>query len=420
MSKKKFSSAKGYLCLFGICFLISCILIFAAGSKVSDNTKLKVEAFSNKAITVAVSKSSRENLSKTLAISAEFRPYQEVEVHAKVAGYVKTIYVDVGDRVSSGQLLASLEIPEFKDDLEQAAASNKRFEEEVKRANSELERAKAAHEEAHLTYTRLLAVNEAKPNLVAQQEIDQATGRDRIAEAQISTAKAALSVAEQQLEVSKASEGKVKTLNTYSQITAPFSGVVTKRFADTGSMIQAGTASNTQAMPLVRISEISRLRLILPVPESIVPKIHIGASVEVKVQSLGKSFQGTISRFANKIDSSTRTMETEVDVANHDFVLTPGMYASAVLTIDQKNNVVTAPLQAIANLENKPTVLIVNQEKNIEERPVTLGMETDTKVEVLSGLSEGEMVVIGNRSQYKPGQKVEPKLIEMESVGGSQ
>jgi RND family efflux transporter MFP subunit len=183
-------------------------------------------------------------------------------------------------------------------------------------------------------------------------------------------------------------------------------------------MIQAGTASNTQAMPLVRISEISRLRLILPVPESVVPKIHVGALVEVKVQSLEKTFQGTITRFANKIDVSTRTMETEVDVPNPNFILTPGMYASALITLDQKNDVIAVPSQVITSTEGKTTLFVVNQEKAIEERPVTLGMETETKVEVLSGLTEGDMVVIGNRSQYKPGQKVETKLIETEISGG--
>src|SRR5438309_112058 len=113
----------------------------------------------------------------------------------------------------------------------------------------------------------------------------------------------------------------------YARVTAPFAGVITKRYADTGSMIQAGTASQTQAMPLVRLSENELLRLILPVPESVVPRIRIGEAVEVDVTALHRTFTGKVARFANKLQTSTRTMETEVDVPNPSMVLVPGMYA---------------------------------------------------------------------------------------------
>ena len=125
----------------------------------------------------------------------------------------------------------------------------------------------------------------------------------------------------------------MKTLIEYTRVTAPFAGVITKRYADTGSMIQAGTASQTQAMPVVRLSENSLLRLILPVPESAVPTVHIGQPVEVRVPTLNRSFPGRVARFTGKISSSTRTMETEVDVPNPNLVLMPGMYAEVDLTL---------------------------------------------------------------------------------------
>src|SRR6185437_9019645 len=151
----------------------------------------------------------------SLTIAAEFRPYQEIDVHAKVAGYVKAIAVDVGDHVTAGQLLAVLEIPELQDDLAQAEAGAKRSEEEVKRAQADFERAQSAHEVAHLGSTRLASVMKQRPNLVAQQDIDEALGRDRIAEAQVATAQAAVAAAQEQLAVSRATQDKTKTLYAY-------------------------------------------------------------------------------------------------------------------------------------------------------------------------------------------------------------
>jgi multidrug efflux pump subunit AcrA (membrane-fusion protein) len=168
----------------------------------------------------------RGDLAQTLTLAAEFRPYQEIEVHAKVAGYVKAINVDVGDRVSAGQLLAVLEIPELQDEMVQDEASIKRSREEVNRAQADLARAESAHEVAHLGSNRLAAVMKQRPNLVAQQDIDEALGRDRVAEAQVATAKAALASAQEQIAVAEAGLNKTKTLFA-TRITAPFAGVIT-------------------------------------------------------------------------------------------------------------------------------------------------------------------------------------------------
>src|SRR5262249_39785016 len=149
---------------------------------------------------------------------------------------------------------AVLEIPELQDELRQDEAAVKRAQEEVNRGEADLDRAKSAHEVSHLGATRLSAVLKARPNLVAQQDIDEAAGRDRVAEAQIATAKAALAAAHEQFEIAKAGQSKTRTLFAYSQITAPFAGVITHRYADTGAMIQAGTSSQTQAMPIVKLS----------------------------------------------------------------------------------------------------------------------------------------------------------------------
>jgi len=380
-----------------------------------------VEARTSKArdaVTVAVAKATPEDLSRGMVLTAEFKPYQEVDIMAKVAGYVKKINVDVGDRVKEGQLLATLEIPEMADDRARAQAALDRSQAEVTRAQDQVQQAESSHEIAHLSYSRLAQVSKQKPGLVAQQEVDDAHSKDLVSEAQISGARSNLAAAQEQVHVNNAELQKIKTLFDYTRVTAPFAGVITKRYADTGSMIQAGTASSIQAMPLVRLSENSLLRLILPVPESAVPTVHIGQQVEVHVKTLNRSFSGRVTRFDEKVSLATRTMDTEVDVPNPNLILIPGMYAEVNLTLDSRAHVVAVPIPAIdvGSDESSGQVYVVTPADQVEIRKVKLGLQTATEVEILAGVEAGEMVVIGNRTGLQSGQTVQPKVTAMSAA----
>ena len=350
---------------------------------------------------VAVVKATREDLSTFMTLYAEFRPYQEVSVHAKVAGYVELIAVDIGDRVKSGQLLAKLEVPELNDDLKKAGAEWMVSQEEVKHAE-------ANYEQAHISYQRLAEVGKEHPKLVAQADLD-------IAKAKNDEAQSTLLASQRHVEECAANQGKYQTMLDYASIRAPFDGVITKRYVDTGSMVQAGIASNTQAMPLVDIADEDRLRLVFPVPESSVSIIHVGVPVEITIHSLHQTFIGTISRYSDKVDRATRTMETEVDVPNPNREITPGMYASVKLAVEKKTNVITVPLQALSLGEN-PTILTLNKENQIEEHKVTLGLQTSTQAEILTGLTENALVVVGSRLGIHLGQKAIGKTIEIQTV----
>src|SRR5438034_5115505 len=183
-------------------------------------------------------------------------------------------------------------------------------------------------------------------------------------------------------------------------------------------MIQAGTASQTQAMPLVQLSQVGRLRLVLAAPESIVPAIRIGSWVDVRVPALKKTFNGVIARTAGTIDPATRTMETEVDVTNAKYEIVPGMYAYVNLAVERHSGILLVPTQAVSNQGTNPSVMIVGEGGRLEERNVQIGLESPTQIEVTSGLREGLMVVVGNRNQLKPGQTVQPKIVETPTGGG--
>jgi RND family efflux transporter MFP subunit len=348
----------------------------------------------------------RLDLVNDLVLTAEFEPFQQVDLMAKVSGYVRSIGVDIGDRVHTGQVLATLEIPEMEDDLTRAAASIDQADAEITTASDELHRAEAAHEMAHLSYGRIADVLKREPGLVPQQEVDEAHSRDMVAEAQVSAAKSNLKTAQQHARVSRADQGRVQTLHKYMTITAPFEGVVTKRYANVGAMIQAGTSS--QAMPVVQLSQNNLLRLILPVPESSVGRVRVGETVDVRVPSLGRTFPGRVARLAEKLQPSTRTMDTEVDVQNPTLTLIPGMYAEVNLHIAESHGALTVPLDAVDRSTAAARAYVVT-EGVIHIVPVTVGLETDQNVEILSGLKEGDVVVAGRHAGLRDGQTVQAK-----------
>jgi RND family efflux transporter MFP subunit len=360
---------------------------------------------------VPVAVAARADLVSDVTLTAEFEPFQQVDLMAKVAGYVRSIKVDAGDRVRAGQVLATLEIPEMEDDLARAAAAIGQAEAEIATASDELHRAEAVHELAHLSYTRIADVLKREPGLVPQQEVDEARARDVIAEAQVAAAKSGLRTAEQKSRVAHADQTRVETLHNYTTITAPFDGVVTRRYANAGSMIQAGTASQTQAMPIVQLSENNLLRLILPVPESAVTRVHVGETVEVRVSSLGRTFQGRVARFSDDIRQSTRTMDTEVDVPNAALTLIPGMYAEVNLRIDERHGALAVPLDAVDRGASSTRAFTVSPSGALHIVPVTLGLEDDRLVEVRSGLRDGDVVVVGRRAGLQEGQQVQTKLL---------
>jgi RND family efflux transporter MFP subunit len=367
----------------------------------------------------AVVKVSRGKLGSPLTLAGAFKPFQDVDVHAKVAGYIRKIYVDVGSHVTEGQTLAVLEVPELAAQLAGADAAVRRARQEISRAQGDVERAKSGHVAVHAMYERLKQAAQQKAGLVAQQEVDNAQAKDLEGEAQVSSAEASLNSAQQALEVAEANAKQYAALSEYTRIVAPFTGVVTIRYADTGSLIAAGTANSTQSAPVVRIAQISVLRLVLPIPESIAGEIRLNDPVKVHVQALNADYVGKVSRFADSLDQQTRTMETEIDFQNSDGRLLPGMYVQAIVIPPDQRDMLTVPLEAVelGADASQGSLLVVNAQNVLEERKVQLGLQGSTKVEVRAGLSEGERVVVGSRNEFRAGMKVTPKEIDPSRPG---
>lgn len=361
-------------------------------------------------VVVAAARATRRDLSESVTLVAELRPFQEIDVHAKVAGYVKEILVDRGDAVEKGRHLATLEVPEADSDVLQATATRLRAEEDIRRAVAEVRRAESVHGAAHVTHARLSAVLRSRPRLVAEEALDDVAAKDRIAEAQVETARAAVEVCRRQLESARASETRAVTIQAYARIAAPFAGVITRRYAHTGSMIQAGTASHLQAMPLVRLSQNDRLRLVVAVPESLAGRVRVGTPVSVRIASSGQTFARAVSRLSRSVDASTRTMEVEIDVPNPDQTLIPGMYASADLIVEEHKGAVSVPVTAVSRAESGATAVCIGTDGRLVRRDVKLGLETPDHVEIVSGVADGELVVVGGGAQLSNGQAVNARV----------
>jgi RND family efflux transporter MFP subunit len=359
---------------------------------------------------VAVAIVQRGNISHLLSVAGQFQAYQVVDVHAKVAGYVRHIYVDIGDRVHAGQTLATLEVPELNAQYRSTQSESLRSQDAISAAQHDVSRAKALHTAVQANYDRLATVSAKRPGLVAAQELDNARSQAEATQEQLDAAIAQLSAAEQGANAATADQQRVGALQSYTKVVAPLDGVVAWRYADTGVLLQQGTNSQSQAMPLIKLAQSDLLRLRVPVPEDAVRYVQKGDPMQIRVDALGQDFSGKIVRFTRNLDLNTRTMETEVDVPNPTLAITPGMYANAYMRLANRENVLTIPIVAVQRTGNTGTVLVLNANNQVEQRSVQLGIRGSTLVEVTNGLQAGDHVVLGDASNYHNGEQVNPQI----------
>ena len=280
-------------------------------------------------------------------------PFQEVELHAKVAGFIRHINVDIGDRVHAGQVLATLEVPELNAQVAGAEAGVRHGQEEIGLAKSEVARAEANHAALHMAAERLRQAAGARPGMIAQQELDDAAAKDRASEAQVAVAKSTVAAQEQQLDVAKAERMHYTSLADYSKITAPFDGVVTERLVHPGALVGPG------ADPvLLVIQHISRLRLIVPVPEEDISALVPGTSVSFRVPAYpNRIYSATIARNAHTLDAKTRSLPVELDVFNRDGSLSPGMYPSVKWPIRRAQPALFVPKTSVVTTTERTFVI---------------------------------------------------------------
>lgn len=307
----------------------------------------------------------RGDIHRFVTLPGTLRADQQTTLHAKVAGYLKTIAVDTGDAVKSGQLLAELELPEI-------AAERARHEAELHAAKLESERIDAARSKA--------------PDLITPRLSDTA-------EARLAIARAALDENE--------------AMMRYAKITAPFNGIVTMRYVDQGAFVPAATASaNPRAAAILTLMDYSTIRVQVAVPEVEAARVRVGQPVVVTTDSLpGRTFRGKVSRHSGALDEGTRSLLVEADFPNGDLTLRPGMYALVKIGVEQHTNAVLAPAAALVR-EKAAGFLFLLEDGKAKRVPVKYGFNDGTNVEILEGLGENTRVIVPGKAALTDGQAV--------------
>ncbi len=365
--------------------------------------------------TAQVATAQRGDIAHTLSLAGQFQPYQVVDVHPKVTGYMVKINVDIGDRVRAGQTLAVLEVPELSAQLKGTVFTVQQTKDDLLRAQHEINRAEATHSALHADYERLLATSKAQPGLIAQQELDDAQGKDLASAAEVDAAKSAAAAAQEHAQVASTDNTRVQALQDYTNVVAPLDGVIVWRYADTGALIQSGTNSNEQDIPIVRLSQSGLLRLRMPIPEDDVRFVHVGDTMQIRVDAIGRSFTGKVVRFTREVNFETRTMQTEVDVENKDLSIDPGMYANTEMQLAHADNVTTIPVDSLVLSGTQQTVYALDADNRVHIRNVEVGLRGSTLAEIKSGLQPGDRVILGGQEKYADGEQVSPILMQTPS-----
>jgi len=353
--------------LAGLGFLARATLLHPAAPQAAEARPLPVVAVAPKTI------------QQVIELSGEFRPYQEADLDAKVRGYIEKLNNDVGDVVKEGAVLGILDVPELKDQLQGAEAA-------VAVARQQTEKARAQYQDDKAVYERLAAVGKARPELIAQQDLDQARAK---ADASL----AAMTAAQAGIQQSVAERTRVQDTHAYTRIVAPFDGVITRRYVDEGALV--GAASGPAGNAVFHIAQVAKLRLVVMAPESAVPDLAVGRTAQVSVAALDQGFSVAVSRVSHQLTQDTRTMHVELDFDNRDGKVAPGMYAQVALPLRQRDNTLAVPIGALrARTAGSATVYVLKDSGEAEARQVKLGLVGPDDVEILSGLKAGELVAV--------------------------
>jgi RND family efflux transporter MFP subunit len=357
---------------------------------------------------VDVVKPARATLAQRVQGNATLEAFEDTDLFAKVSGYLSDVRVDIGDHVKAGQVLAVIDVPEMKQELAEAQAQL-----ESKKSSLESARRQVDHHKADVALQVGLAKDRDQlgqgRQFISDRTLDQVHATADIAKADLGVAEANRDLAANQVDLAAATVEKIKTLLTYTQIVAPFDGVVTRRQVNRGDLVQAATSTRTT--PLFKVQRIDTIRVFCDVPENEASHVRVGDRATLKVFGLsGEPIVGTITRFAYRLDPETRNMRTEIDLANGDERLYPGMYAEVSLETNRRPDVIAVPLTAIGSDAQGTFVFTVHDDR-IERRAVKVGIRDNGRAEVTEGLSENTAVVVASKRSPAAGTMVQSVIV---------
>ncbi|MDQ6759704.1 MAG: efflux RND transporter periplasmic adaptor subunit [Acidobacteriota bacterium] len=361
---------------------------------------------------VSVSKVKVAPANSDLLLPGNITPITEAALSARADGFLRKRYVDIGDHVRKGQLLAELESPELDQQVEQARAGLSQTRAALSRAQHGVTQATSNLHLAEVTVQRWKIL--ADRGVVSRQEFDQKQAEFESQQATVQSAQADVRAAEDNVRASEANVQRLVNLQGYERIIAPFSGIITARNVDVGSLI-----SSNGSTPLFRMAQIDALRIMIQVPEQSSPYIRVGEAAEITLQEFsGRKFMGKVSRTANALDANTRTLPTEVMVPNKDGVLLPNMYAQVNLIGSRVTPAILIPGDALIAGSKGTQVALVNDRNRIHFQKVEVGRDYGPEIEIRQGLAGGETVVVNPSDDVNEGAAVQPVMQKQGAAPG--
>jgi RND family efflux transporter MFP subunit len=360
---------------------------------------------------VEVVRPRRATVAQRLQTNATLEAFEETDLFAKVSGYLSDVRVDIGDHVKAGQVLAVIDVPEMKQELDEAKAQLA-----SKRSSLESARRQLDHNKADLALQSALAKDRDQlgegRGFISDRTLDQVHANAEIAKADLGVAEANRDLAANQVEVAAATVEKIKALLAYTQIVAPFDGVVARRQVNRGDLVQAATATRTtpSAGSLFTVQRIDTIRVFCDVPEDDVPQLHVGDPAIVKPSGFdGQAFIGKVTRFSLRLDPETRNMRTEIDLPNPKERLYPGTYAEVSLEMNRRPDALTVPTAAVGS-DGDGNFVYTIIDNRITRLAVKTGLTDSGRIEVTAGLAEQTPVVASTKGVPPPRTVVQPQM----------
>jgi RND family efflux transporter MFP subunit len=337
-----------------------------------------------------------------LLLPGNITPLTEAVLSARADGYLRRRYVDIGDHVRTGQVLAEIEAPELDQQVQQARASVSQTQAAFSHTQHALTQASANLHLSEVTVQRWKTLVDR--GVVSRQEFDQKQADYEAQQASVESARADVRAAEENVRASEANLKRLQNLQSYERVTAPFTGIITARNVDVGSLISSN--GNT---PLFRMAQIDVLRIMIDVPEQSSPYIRVGEPAQVTLQEFaGRKFAGRVSRTANALDANTRTLPTEVQVPNPEHVLLPNMYAQVTLTGARSERAILIGGDALVVRPNGTQVAMLKEGNRVHFQPVQVGRDYGPEIEIRQGLSGGEYVIVNPTDDVREDAEVKP------------
>lgn len=401
--------------------------------------------------TVRLVAAERTTIERTTTQPATIHAYHQAEIHAKVAGYLSELKVDIGQTVEKGDVLGIISVPEMRISYERKQAEIRSLEAKqdsaaagVKLAQADVQAAQAQQSQAaaevaqtdaqlnadNSEFNRVTQLVEQKAvagRLLdeARQKFEASTSAKAAAQAALQSAVAAVTVAREKAAVAQAAVQaaaaqtdvvrkeleELGTMMQYASLKAPFKGIVTRRHVDPGDLVRnIQDASESSREPLFEIAQVDRVRLRIAIPEMEAPLARVGNAVSLKLRSLpGREFEGQISRMSRRLDESTRTMLVEVDMDNTEGLLIPGMYGDATVTLQQTPDALVIAATAVQFDKTGNSSVYVVEDGAIRIVPVVTGHDDGHQIQILSGIDETAEIAAGRIGRFKDGQKVRVK-----------